>query len=223
MAEKIIPALSFDVLTPLYDVLLELTGYGSKLKKKVLARAHLRDGQSLLDVGCGTGTLVLLARKRLPRSRIVGIDADEKILRIVQSKIRKSDACVELVTASAEQLPFPAETFDAVVSVLVFHHLPTIVKRRAIREVFRVLKHDGRFLLADFGIPRSTLFRFFVSLVKLLRLPEAKTMQDNLEGKIPLWLGEVGFRVTELPPMHQGVQFLLATKSHSPASSLLLS
>jgi len=50
MAEKIIPALSFDVLTPLYDLLLELTGYGSRLKKKVLVRAQLRDGQGLLEI-----------------------------------------------------------------------------------------------------------------------------------------------------------------------------
>lgn len=60
MGNHIVPALVFDFLTPLYDPIAEILGYGSTLKEKVIKLVDLKDGEDLLDVGCGTGSLAVM-------------------------------------------------------------------------------------------------------------------------------------------------------------------
>ena len=104
---------------------------------------------------------------------------------------------MELVQASAEQLPFPPMSFDVVVSTLVFHHLPREIKRRAIAEIARVLTAEGRFLLADVGpatsLPFKVLTALLLSLATLVHLKEARSARENLQGVLPLLLKEAGF------------------------------
>jgi len=122
MGYKIVPALGLDFLTRFYDFACSLIGYGKPLKQKVLEASGFRYGESLLDVGCGTATLVMLAKSQHPTSRVVGVDPDEKILRIAQKKIKSGYGLdIELIRAGAEQLPFEGSSFDAIVSSLVFH------------------------------------------------------------------------------------------------------
>ncbi len=94
---RIVAALSFDALTPLYDLLCGVSGYGARLKHKVLDAARIRDGETVLDVGCGSGTLLLLAKRRYPGSCVIGIDPDEQILSIARAKLRRTDVDVELI------------------------------------------------------------------------------------------------------------------------------
>jgi len=99
-----------------------------------------------------------------------------------------------------------------VMSSLMFHHLPTGIKQMAMHEIYRVLTPGGRFLLADFGKPQGVLLSTFFALGRLVQADEARYIQDNKAGKLPVFLKEVGFAVQELPPSYRGVQFLLATK-----------
>jgi ubiquinone/menaquinone biosynthesis C-methylase UbiE len=117
--------------------------------------------------------------------------------------------------ARAEHLPFPTSSFDLVMSTLVFHHLPTEIKQQAMQEIYRVLTPGGRFLLADLGKPEGLALRAFFALGALAQADEARYIQDNKAGKLPLFLKEVGFAVQELLPRYKGVQFLLATKQEA--------
>lgn len=63
---KVIPAFSFGFLTPFYDLLSEFVGFGQSLKKYVLDLAELQDRESLLDIGYGTGSLVIVAKTQMP-------------------------------------------------------------------------------------------------------------------------------------------------------------
>src|SRR3954451_19895719 len=81
-----IPALRFDRLTPLFDYVAAVGVRDRALKRRVLARAGLTDGERVLDIGCGTGTLAVLAARTAPGVRVTGLDADASILRRASDK-----------------------------------------------------------------------------------------------------------------------------------------
>ena len=69
-----IPALGFDWLTRFYDPLLALSLREKTLKGRLIDQAAIAPGHDVLDVGCGTGTLAILAKNRQPEARVVGLD-----------------------------------------------------------------------------------------------------------------------------------------------------
>jgi ubiquinone/menaquinone biosynthesis C-methylase UbiE len=69
-----VPALRYDVLTPFYDVIAATLLREQTLKEHLIAQAQTNPGTRALDVGCGTGTLALLAKHTLPTTTFVGID-----------------------------------------------------------------------------------------------------------------------------------------------------
>lgn len=210
---RYIPALGFDWLTPLFDPLVSLFGFGTRQRRHVVALLALRPGERLLDVGCGSGTQLLAARRQHSAVEAVGVDIDARILGIARRKAARTGLPVWLVRAGAQALPFPDGCFDVAVSTLTFHHLPTDAKRRVLQEVHRVLRPDGRFLVADFGPADSPSLRLFAWLVHAARLPEASTLADNVAGRLPGFLREAGFGWREVALRHRGIQFLLATKA----------
>src|SRR5216684_4512498 len=212
MSYQPVPALGKDWLTPFFDALLAVVGLGAPLTQRVLERADIQDGERVLDVGCGTATLLIAAKARSPLAQLVGVDTDERALQIARRKLARHQVEVEVLQAGAEQLPFPPASFDVVTSTLVFHHLPTEIKQRAMQEIYRVLTLGGRFLLADLGKPEGVLLRIFFALGALVQADEARYIQDNKAGKLPLFLKEAGFAVQEMLPRYKGVQFLLAMK-----------
>lgn len=206
---KPIKAFNYDFMTPFYDVILNLIGFGEEQREKIVKLLDLKPGERLLDVGCGTGTLLKVARQSHPDNEMVGIDIDKKVLEIAKSKLAFTG--IQLINTGAENLRFPDKSFDVVVSTLIFHHLPTEIKRKALLEIKRVLKPNGRFLLVDFGKIVGAL-KIVYYLEVIIRLPEAKTAKDNVEGKIPNFLQEAGFEFKEVSSRYLGIQYLLAKK-----------
>src|SRR5437764_5443755 len=192
MSYQPVPALGKDWLTPFYDVLIAVGGLGAQLAKRVFERALIQDGERVLDVGCATATRLIAAKARYPTAHLMGVDTDERALAIARKKIAQHQIEVEVVQAGAEHLPFPTSSFDIVMSTLVFHHLPTEIKQRAMQEIYRVLTPGGRFLLADLGKPEGVHLRVFFSLSRFMWAAEARYIQDNIEGKLPLFLQEAG-------------------------------
>lgn len=204
--------MTFEFLTPFYDTILNLIGFGYKQREKIVKLLNLENGEKLLDVGCGTGTLLIVAKKLNPDIDAIGIDIDEKILKIATEKTKKENLKVSYLNASADRLPFKNSSFDVVVSSLAFHHLPFNIKKGAIFEIKRILKKDGRFLLVDFGKTENFWINVFYQIVKFLRIEEATTLKDNVEGKLPLWLKESGFKTKEVALQYLGIQYILAVK-----------
>src|SRR3989344_9330306 len=92
-----IPAFNYDFLTPLYDFFVELLGYGRSQRIKVIDLLDLKDGYNLLDVGCGTGTLLIVAKEKYPRIEMTGIDIDSKVLEIARKKTQKMNLEIKFV------------------------------------------------------------------------------------------------------------------------------
>jgi ubiquinone/menaquinone biosynthesis C-methylase UbiE len=127
-------------------------GRDRAFREKTLDLARLAEGESVLDIGCGTGTLAIAARRRVgPAARIAGIDPSPEMIARARRKARRAGAAVTFDTAVAEQLPFEAGSFDVVLSTVMLHHLPEDVRQKCIAEVRRVLRPGGRFLALDFG------------------------------------------------------------------------
>ncbi len=204
----ILPAANRHWLTPFYDLLCELMGLGRRFQRGVLARLGLGGHERLLDVGCGTGTLLAETLRRYAGVTAAGVDADTEILAIAQRRLRRHAARVTLHAARAETLPLPDDSFDAAVSTLTFHHLPTPAKRAALGEVFRVLRPGGRFLLVDFGIRPGRRVPWWEGLFETVEY-----LEDNVRGLLPGFVADAGF--TGVRPVHRrwpGIEYLAAEK-----------
>jgi arsenite methyltransferase len=109
----------------------------------------VNQGEAVLDLGCGAGVDTLIAAIIVgPEGRVVGIDfSPEMIERAMENLQKTALGNVTFQEASAEDLPLPDASFDAVISNGVFNLIPD--KLTALKEVFRVLKPFGRLMIAD--------------------------------------------------------------------------
>jgi len=121
-------------------------------REKLLDLARLKPGESVLDVGCGTGTLAIAAKRRVgPAGAVFGIDASPEMIARATTKVRKAGLDITFRNESVEALPFPDAQFDVLLSTLMLHHLPRKLREQGAREMRRVLKPGGRVLAVDFA------------------------------------------------------------------------
>ena len=186
-AAKFIPALGNDLLTPLYDPLLWFMRE-SRFKTDLIEQAQISNGNRVLDVGCGTGTLAIMAKQLHPETEVIGIDADSKILGIARAKAARIGIKLMFDQGMADQLPYADSSFDRVLSSLFLHHLTTENKLHTFREVFRVLRTGGRFDVVDFGPPRTLYSRLLARITV-----NNEEVAGNIQGLLPEMFREVGF------------------------------
>jgi len=184
---RYIPALSFKWLTPLYDPLLKWVMREETFKRKLVRLANIRPGMKVLDLGCGTGTLTLMIKRAHPQAEVTGLDGDPQVLGIALEKSRGLN--IQWDEGLASSLPYPDSVFDRVVSSLVIHHLTTDDKRSAFKEMYRVLKPQGKVHILDFGAPHSFIPRWMTKYMR--RLEETA---DNFDGLIPQFITEAALR-----------------------------
>jgi len=119
---------------------------------EILRRVCVAPGDHVLDVGTGPGYLALVASKLVsPDGVAVGIDASPEMIERARMRAARHGSQADYAVSTAESLPFEDDSFDVVVSRLVFHHLPGDVKMRALSEMARVLRPGGRVLIVDFA------------------------------------------------------------------------
>lgn len=186
-----IPALKYNWLTRIYNPLIAFTMPELKFKSELIKQANIATNHKVLDFGVGTATLSLLLSKQQPDCYIEGVDVDEKILGIAREKIMKQDAKIFLTKYDGLKLPYPDNSFDRVITSLVFHHLDKGQKLSSLKEIRRVLKPDGELHIADWGKASGALMRGLFYFVQLL--DGFKTTEDNVKGMLPDYLQNAGF------------------------------
>ncbi len=126
-------------------------GQVRQLRQRTADLARLQLGDAVLDVGCGTGTLAMEVARRVGRAgHVAGVDPSPQQIARARSKAARRNAPIDFQIGVIEQLAFPDQTFDVVLSTLMMHHLPTNLKRQGLAEIARVLKPGGRLVIADF-------------------------------------------------------------------------
>jgi ubiquinone/menaquinone biosynthesis C-methylase UbiE len=186
-----IPALRFNWLTKIYDPLIQWTMPERLFKQDLIIEAGIETEFHVLDFGCGTATLSMMTKSKYPSAFVTGVDVDAEVLAIAQHKLRDFPYPIRLDQYDGMKLPYPDETFDRVISSLVFHHLTPIQKAKAFQEIKRVLKFDGELYIADWGKAENSLMRGLFYGVQLL--DGFKTTRDNVSGLMPSYLLEAGF------------------------------
>ncbi len=199
-ARAYLPGMGRDWLLPIYDPFTRLLGLRAA-HEELAEQANLRPGDRALEIGCGTGNLALLLKRRQPNSIVFALDPDPAALARARRKAARAGLPVQFDDGFAEQLPYPDASFDHVLSAFMFHHLEPAARRDMLQEAKRVLRPGGSLHLIDFGgrVERSD------GLVARLsrRVPR---LSDNLGDRIPALMrqqglahpAETGHRVTRL-------------------------
>jgi SAM-dependent methyltransferase len=126
---------SFDVAAEAYDRF--MGRYSVLLSPHLADLAEVHGRQRVLDVGCGPGALTAELVKRLEPAAVSAVDPSEPFV----AAARARNPGVDVLQASAEQLPFPEQTFDAALAQLVVHFMPDPVA--GLGEMARVTRLDG--------------------------------------------------------------------------------
>jgi ubiquinone/menaquinone biosynthesis C-methylase UbiE len=196
MQERYVPALGLHWLTPLYDGLLRIGGRERTFKGRLIEQAAIQAGESVLDLGCGTGTLAIQVKERVPAARVLGLDGDPAMLIRARAKARYQGVSVRFDERLSWNLPYPAASIDVVLSTLFFHHLDQVGRSRTLAEVVRVLRPGGRLHVGDWGRQGSVL-------MKVLSLPDRLLdglgrTADAFAGRLPGEMKSAGLvNVTE--------------------------
>lgn len=149
-----LPAAGHPWSLPLYDPLVKLLG-GDAVRAALLDQAVVRPGHRVLDMGCGTGSLVVLIKRQYPEVDVVGLDPDPRALARARRKGQRAALSIQLNRGFSDALPYPEGSFDRVFSSFMFHHLEAAEQEKTLREVRRVLKPGAAFHMLDFARPDS--------------------------------------------------------------------
>lgn len=182
-----------------------VTSYDSYIKKVTLGRenalrkttvelAQVKPGDCVLEVGSGTGTLTLAAKRQAgPTGQVFGIDIIPGMIEASRRKAAQAGLEVTFQSGSIENIPFPDNKFDVVLCSFMIFHMSEATRKKGIAEIRRVLKPNGRLLVLDLAMPARPLPRaiaqvFFKGFI-----------EHDLKELLPL-MREAGFSNIEIGP-----------------------
>jgi ubiquinone/menaquinone biosynthesis C-methylase UbiE len=196
-----------------YDPLVKVLTMGrdGAMRDAVIRAAGISTGSTVLDVGCGTGDLTIRAKRRAGREgQVYGIDPAEEMIANARRKAAAAGTEVNFQIGVIEALAFEAETFDAVLSSLMFHHLPSSLKVRGLAEIYRVLKPGGVLLVADMRRPTGVSGAVFKHLMM------HGSLETGTEDLVPL-MRHAGY--TEFKTGHLNLPMLGFVRAVRPVSA----
>ena len=150
----------FDTISKEYDGLNRVISFGIDIKwrKKVVEIVNKQQPDTILDIATGTGDLAInLAETNA--TKIIGLDISSGMLDIGKQKIKKKalDSKIEMVLGDSENMPFEDNAFDAITVAFGVRNFETL--ENGLKEIYRVLKPNGTFVILETSIPTKTPYR----------------------------------------------------------------
>ncbi len=151
-----------------YDAYMRKMTFGREqiLRQKTVELARIKPGDSVLEIGCGTGSLTLAAKRQAgPGSKVVGLDVIPGMVEYSRQKAAQANADVTFQLGSINAIPFPDRSFDVVLCSFMIFHMSEATRREGIAEIYRALKPQGRLLVVDLAMPKPALQQAIAKLV----------------------------------------------------------
>lgn len=187
---------TYDGYAPFYA---DVTLWEEEARATVIARADLRDGDRLLDCGCGPGSLVLEAAARVgPSGAVWGVDLSGRMLAEAAQRVERAGLADRVSLREAdlyEPLPFESDRFDVVISTYVLDLIDTPSLPKVLGELVRVLRPGGRLVLGGWTFgegpdqPSSDLYAEVYERIEVAFACRPLHLQPQLEA---LGLVELG-------------------------------
>lgn len=188
-----VPALGRPELTASYDRVIAVMTREKRWRAHLLKLIAPQASETIVDIGCGTGTFAIMLKMACPDARIVAIDPDPQVLEIASGKAAAAGLAIDWRQGFGDDFSqiVPARAADKVVSSLVLHQCPLDVKRSILAAMHVVLKPSGLIAIADYGAQRSLLMRLLFRQVQAL--DGFESTQPNADGVVPQLMAETGF------------------------------
>ena len=150
----------FDTISKEYDGLNRVISFGIDVKwrNKVVNLVAQTEPENILDIATGTGDLAINLAKT-GASKIVGLDISSGMLEIGKSKIKNRglDQKIDMVLGDSEQMPFEANSFDAITVAFGVRNFEDL--EQGLKDIYRVLKPGGTFVILETSVPTKTPFK----------------------------------------------------------------
>ena len=176
-----------------YDIVVNLITLGRTraIHRETLSLAGLRPGNSVLDIGCGTGVLLLEAERMVgPEGTVVGLDVEPAMIKQARRRASDNNSRASFEIAPVDQIPYPDSTFDVAFSTLMYHHLTDTQKREGLVELERVLVPNGRLILVDINPTRRSILTSLPGHSRLDR-------EDYVRHEVTEGMQAAGFTVVD--------------------------
>jgi demethylmenaquinone methyltransferase/2-methoxy-6-polyprenyl-1,4-benzoquinol methylase len=149
----------FDNIAPKYDFLNRALSFRTDVawRKKAIRLSDIRDGQTVLDLACGTADMMIELKKTGKKISLIGGDFSYNMLKIGKEKLREGVFSV----SDAHCLPFQDESFDRILIAFGFRNVTD--KALGLKEMHRVLKKGGTACILEFSQPEN---RFFAAIYR---------------------------------------------------------
>ncbi len=191
--KKFTPAAGFHFLTPVYDFSIGLFTRENNWRGDLLRSVDPQPGDTILDVGCGTGSFIFRMGAYEPDTTLIGLDPDAQILEIARRKTDKCGLNVKLLNGFLDsETAARIGPVTKVVSSLVFHQTPIDEKANILSTMRSVLSKGGSLHIADYGLQRTKLMRaLFRATVQ--NFDGVSDTQPNADGCLPKLIEAAGF------------------------------
>lgn len=186
-----------------------LQAYTTGPAARLVQHARIRPGDRVLDVACGTGVVAVTAARL--GARVTGLDLTPELLDVARENAREADVDITWHEGDVENLPFPSDGFDVVVSQ--FGHMFAPRPDVAIGEMLRVLRPGGTIAFSTWP-PELMIGRLFITTGRYMPPPpegvappplwgEPRVIQERLAGRVrDIRFDRATMAVPALSPRH---------------------
>ena len=202
----------FDTIAPRYDFLNRLLSFGidRSWRRFAVGKINFASNGRILDVATGTGDVALEIAAQTPASvTIVGVDFSREMVELGKQKTGASPYAdrITLQVAPCEDIPFADNSFDSV--TIAFGIRNVVDRAQGLKEMYRVVKPEGKVVILEFSTPRSALFKklyyfYFLKVLPVIGglfskfsayryLPDS-VMEFPSQEQFKTIMGDVGFK-----------------------------